>query len=70
MIAAGVSPMTAVGLAMLHQVVTALFGTVGNDIQAGHVDFEPLPALCLFETAGFGLGVLLPAERPPQPQAC
>ena len=63
MIAAGVSPMTAVGLAMPYQVVTALFGTVGN-IQAGHVDFELLPALCLFETAGFGLGVALARRTP------
>lgn len=63
MIAAGVSPMTAVGLAMPYQVVTALFGTVGN-IQAGHVDFGLLPALCLFETAGFGFGVAL-AKRTP-----
>jgi uncharacterized membrane protein YfcA len=63
MIAAGVSPMTAVGLAMPYQVVTAMFGTVGN-IQAGHVDFELLPALCLFETAGFGLGVALARRTP------
>ena len=63
MIASGVSPMTAVGLAMPYQVVTALFGTVGN-IQAGHVDFELLPALCLFETAGFGLGVALARRTP------
>ena len=63
MIAAVVSPMTAVGLAMPYQVVTALFGTVGN-IQAGHVDFELLPALCVFETAGFGFGVAL-AKRTP-----
>lgn len=55
--------MTAVGLAMPYQVVTALFGTVGN-IQAGHVDFELLPALCLFETAGFGLGVALARRTP------
>ena len=63
MIAAGVSPMTAVGLAMPYQVVTALFGTVGN-IQGGHVDFELLPALCVFETAGFALGVALARRTP------
>ena len=63
MIAAGVSPMTAVGLAMPYQVVTALFGTVGN-IQGGHVDFELLPALCVFETAGFALGVGLARRTP------
>ena len=63
MIAAGVSPMTAVGLAMPYKVVTALFGTVGN-IQGGHVDFELLPALCVFETAGFALGVALARRTP------
>ena len=63
MIAAGVAPMTAVGLAMPYQVVTALFGTVGN-IEGGHVDFALLPALCIFETAGFAVGVAL-AKRTP-----
>ena len=63
MIAAGVSPLTAVGLAMPYQVVTAMFGTVGN-IQGGHVDFELLPALCAFETAGFALGVALARRTP------
>ena len=63
MIAAGVSPMTAVGLAMPYKVVTALFGSVGN-IQGGHVDFGLLPALCVFETAGFALGVALARRTP------
>ena len=63
MIAAGVAPMTAVGLAMPYQVVTALFGTVGN-IQSGYVDFVSLPALCIFETAGFAFGVALARRTP------
>lgn len=63
MIAAGVAPMTAVGLAMPYQVVTALFGTVGN-IQSGYVDFVLLPALCIFETAGFAFGVALARRTP------
>ena len=63
MIAAGVAPMTAVGLAMPYQVVTALFGTVGN-IADGHVDFALLPIICILEVAGFAGGVVL-AKRTP-----
>lgn len=63
MIAAGVAPMTAVGLAMPYQVVTALFGTVGNMVD-GHVDFALLPILCLLEGVGFVCGVAL-AKRTP-----
>lgn len=58
MIAAGVAPMTAVGLAMPYQVVTALFGTLGN-IADGHVDFALLPIVCILEIAGFAGGVVL-----------
>ena len=58
MIAAGVAPMTAVGLAMPYQVVTALFGTLGN-IADGHVDFALLPIVCLLEIVGFAGGVVL-----------
>lgn len=63
MIAAGVAPMTAVGLAMPYQVVTALFGTVGN-IRDGNVDFALLPVICALEGLGFALGIVL-AKRTP-----
>ena len=63
MIVAGVSPMTAVGLSMPYQIVTALFGTIGN-MGSGHVDFSLLPALCILETAGFAGGVALARRTP------
>ena len=63
MIAGGVSPMTAVGLAMPYQVVTALFGTLGN-IRDGPVNFGLLPVLCGLEIAGFAVGLAL-AKRTP-----
>ena len=63
MIAAGIAPLTAVGLAMPYQVITALFGTVGN-ISDGHVDFALLPIICLLEGLGFAIGIAL-AKRTP-----
>lgn len=63
MIAGGVSPMTAVGLAMPYQVVTALFGTLGN-IGDGYVNWGLLPPLCGLEMAGFVVGLAL-AKRTP-----
>ena len=63
MIVVGVSPMTAVGISMPYQVVTALFGTLGN-MRAGHVDFSLLPLLCSLELLGFVGGLALARRTP------
>ena len=55
MILAGVSPITAVGLAMPYQVTTALFGTIGN-MSDGHVDFGILPYICGMALVGLFVG--------------
>ncbi len=63
MIIAGVSPMTAVGLAMPYQVTTALFGTIGN-VADGHVDFTMLPYICLMAFIGLFAGIAVTKRIP------
>ena len=63
MIIAGVSPMTAVGLAMPYQVTTALFGTIGN-VADGHVDFAILPYICLMALIGLFAGIAVTKRIP------
>ena len=63
MIIAGVSPMTAVGLAMPYQVTTALFGTIGN-VADGHVDFAILPYICLMALIGLFASIAMTKRIP------